>query len=129
MFMNRLRRTKAAFITGVIVLSGIFGLGLISVAEADHHFIPMSKFFPKGKCSPMIPTFELMAASFTGGEITEYKIRNDRNEVIEVITAFINKDRDQWAIVGSRRARKVIFCLYASGVGKRAAERRALKLP
>ena len=43
-----------------------------------------------------------------------------------VITTFINKERDQWATVGSRRDMKVIFCLYASGIGRGSVNRRSL---
>jgi hypothetical protein len=67
-----------------------------------------------------------MISQFAGGELTEHKIRNDRGEVIEVITTFINKNRDQWATVGSRRDTKVIFCLYASGNGRGSVNRRTL---
>ncbi len=87
----------------------------------------MSKIFPVGKCSPVIPNFEVMISQFAGGELTEHKIHNDRGEVIEVITTFINKDRDQWATVGLRRDEKVIFCLYASGNGRDSVNRRTLK--
>ncbi len=87
----------------------------------------MSKIFPVGKCSPVIPNFEVMISRFAGGELTEHKIHNGQGEVIEVITTFINKDRDQWATVGLRRDEKVIFCLYASGNGRGSVNRRTLK--
>ncbi len=66
-------------------------------------------------------------AYFEGGEFTEYKIRDDMSEVIENISTFINKDRDQWVIVGSKRDEKVIFCLYASGNGRGSVNRQTLK--
>jgi hypothetical protein len=87
----------------------------------------LTTIFPSGKCSPVIPNFEMMVSRFAGGELTEHKIRNDRGEVIEVITTFINKDRDQWVTVGSQRDEKVIFCLYASGNGRGSVNRRTLK--
>ena len=96
-------------------------------ARADSHYVSLSKIFPTGKCSPVIPNFELMMAHFAGGEFTEHKIHDDHGEVVEVITTFINKDRDQWATVGSRTDEKVIFCLYASGIGKGSVHRRTIK--
>jgi hypothetical protein len=42
--------------------------------------------------------------------------------VVEVITTFVNEDHSQWAIVGSKTDSKVIFCLYASGVGNGAVD-------
>lgn len=105
----------------VIGLSASFG------ARATDHYVSLSKIFPVGKCSPVIPNFELMVSRFAGGELTEHKIHNDQGEVIEVITTVINKDRDQWATVGSRRDEKVIFCLYASGNGQGSVNRRTLR--
>ncbi len=96
-------------------------------ARADGHYVSLSKIFPTGKCSPVIPNFELMMAHFAGGEFTEHKIHDDQGGVVEVITTFINKDRDQWATVGLRRDTKVIFCLYASGVGQGSVDRRTIK--
>ena len=64
---------------------------------------------------------------FADGEFTEYKIQDDQGEAIEVITTFINKARDQWATVVLRRETKVIFCLYASGIGPGTVGRRTIK--
>ena len=95
-------------------------------AKADGHYVSLSKIFPTGKCSPVIPNFEVMIAGFAGGEFTEHKIHDNQGEVVEVITTFINKDRDQWATVGLQRDTKVIFCLYASGIGQGSVERQPL---
>ncbi len=117
---------KAGFIRVAVALALIIGLSTSLGAKAGDHYIPLSKIFPVGKCSAVIPNFEVMISQFAGGELTEHKIHNDQGEVIEVITTFINKDRDQWATVGSRRDTKVIFCLYASGNGRGSVNRRTL---
>ncbi len=117
---------RAVLIRGAVALALVIGLSTSFVAKAGDHYISLSKIFPVGKCSPVIPNFEVMISQFAGGELTEHKIHNDRGEVIEVITTFINKDRDQWATVGSRRDEKVIFCLYASGTGRGSVNRRTL---
>ncbi len=111
-------RFKAVLIQGAVALAFVIGLSTSFGAKAGDHYIPLTKICPAGKCSPVIPNVEGMISLFAGGELTEHKIRNDQGEVIEVITTFINKDRDQWATVGSRRDEKVIFCLYASGNGR-----------
>jgi len=95
----------------IMLLAVSFGAG------ADVHYFSLKKVFPGGKCSPVIPNFELMRAGFADGEIMQYKINDSEGEVVEVITSFINKERDQWALVGSKTETKVIFCLYASGIG------------
>ena len=118
---------KAVLIRGAFALALVIGLGTSFGARADDHYVSLSKIFPVGKCSPVIPNFEVMVSQFAGGEITEHKIHNGQGEVIEVITTFINQERDQWATVGSRRDEKVIFCLYASGNGQGSVNRRALK--
>ena len=117
---------KAVLIRGAVALALAIGLSTSFEAKADDHYISLSKIFPVGKCSAVIPNFEVMISQFAGGELTEHKIHNDQGEVIEVITTFINKDRDQWATVGSRRDTKVIFCLYASGNGRGSVNRRTL---
>ncbi len=117
---------KAVLIRGTVALALIIGLSTSFGAKAGDHYIPLSKIIPAGKSSPVIPNFEVMISQFAGGELTEHKIHNDQGEVIEVITTFINKDRDQWATVGSRRDTKVIFCLYASGNGRGSVNRRNL---
>ena len=117
---------KVVFVLGAVTLALVFGLSASFGAKADDHYISLSKIFPIGKCSPVIPNFEVMISQFAGGELTEHKIHNDQGEVIEVITTFINKDRDQWATVGLRRDEKVIFCLYASGNGGGSVNRRTL---
>ena len=119
-------RFKAVLIRGAVALAFVIGLSTSFGAKAGDHYIPLTKIFPAGKCSPVIPNFEVMISLFAGGELTEHKIHNDQGEVIEVITTFINKDRDQWATVGSRRDEKVIFCLYASGNGRGSVNRRTL---
>ncbi len=118
---------KAVLIRGAVALALVIGLSSSFGAKADDHYISLSKIFPVGKCSSVIPNFEVMISQFAGGELTEHKIQNGQGEVIEVITTFINKERDQWATVGSRRDEKVIFCLYASGIGWGSVTRRTLK--
>ncbi len=117
---------KAVVIRGAVALALVTGLGTSFAVKAGDHYISLSKIFPIGKCSPVIPNFEVMISQFAGGELTEHKIHNDQGEVIEVITTFINKDRDQWATVGLRRNTKVIFCLYASGNGRGSVNRRTI---
>ena len=114
-------------IDSCIALALVMGLSMSFGAKADDHYFSLSKIFPDGKCSSVILNFELMMAGFAGGEFTQHKIYDDRGEVVEVISTFINKDRDQWAIVGSRTDEKVIFCLYASGIGRGSVDRRTLK--
>ena len=118
---------EAVRIRSAIALALVIALCTSFGAKADDHYISLTKIFPVGKCSPVIPNFEVMISQFAGGEITELKIHNDQGEVIEVITTFINNDRDQWATVGSRRDEKVIFCLYASGNGPGSVNRQTLK--
>ncbi len=119
-----MRKIKLATIIAALAL--VTDLCTSFGATADDHYVSLTKIFPVGKCSPVIPNFEVMVSQFAGGELTEHKIRNDRGEVIEVITTFINKDRDQWATVGLRRDEKVIFCLYASGIGKGSIDSRTI---
>lgn len=87
----------------------------------------LSSIFTAGKCAPVIPHFERLVAAFEGGEMTEHKIPDPSGGAIETITTFINKQRDQWVTVGSKRDQKVIFCLYASGVGKGSLARRIIQ--
>ena len=103
---------KATLLLLVVLMVMSFG------AEADVHYFSLKKVFPSGKCSPVIPNFELMQDGFKDGEITQYKIHDSEGKLVEVITSFISKDRDQWALVGSKTETKVIFCLYASGIGQ-----------
>ncbi len=117
---------KAVLIRGAAALALVTGLSTSFAALAGDHYISISKIFPVGKCSPVIPNFEVMVSQFAGGELTEHKIHDDQGEVIEVITTFINKERDQWATVGLRRDEQVIFCLYASGNGRGSVNRRTL---
>jgi hypothetical protein len=117
---------KTVLVRGAVALALVIGLSTSFGVKADDHYVSLSKIFPVGKCSPVILNFEVMISQFAGGELTEYKIHDDQGEVIEVITTFINKDRDQWATVGSRRDEKVIFCLYASGNGWGSVNRRSL---
>ncbi len=118
---------KAVLIRGAVAMALVIGPGASFGAKAADHYISLTNIFPSGKCSPVVPNFEVMISRFAGGEITEHKIHNDQDEVIEVITTFINKERDQWATVGSRRDTKVIFCLYASGNGRGSVNRRILE--
>ena len=127
MFSHAPIRLKTVLNTSAFALALVIGLCASFGAKADDHYVSLTKIFPTGKCSPVIPNFEVMISHFAGGEFTEYKIHDDQSEVVEVITTFINKDRDQWAIVGSRRDEKVIFCLYASGNGYGSVDRRILE--
>ena len=111
----------------VLAFALLFAALAAGPAKAGDHYVRLSKIFPTGKCSPVIPNFELMVSRFAGGELTEHKIHDAQGEVVEVITTFINKDRDQWATVGLRRDTKVIFCLYASGNGLDSVDRRTIK--
>ena len=120
-------QVKAVCIRGAVVLALVIGLCPSFGAKADDHYIHLPKIFPVGKCSPVIPNFEVMISQFAGGDLTEHTIHDGQGEVIEVITTFINKDRDQWATVGLRRDEQVIFCLYASGIGQGSVNRRTLK--
>ncbi len=95
-------------------------------AEADGHYVSLSSYFQAGRCSPVIPHFERLVAAFADGEMTEYKIPDGQGGYVETITTFVNKQRDQWVTVGSKRAEKVIFCLYASGIGKGSVQRRVI---
>jgi hypothetical protein len=104
----------------MLLLAGPFGV------RADDHYFSLKKIFPNGKCSPVIPNYEAMKAGFTGGEITQYKIHDTQGRVVEVITSFISKDRDQWALVGSKTDTTVIFCLYASGIGRGSVDSRTI---
>ena len=104
----------------MLLLAGPFG------ARADGHYFSLKKIFPSGKCSPIIPNFEAMKAGFTGGEITQYKIHDTQGRMIEAITSIISKDRDQWVLVGSKTDTKVIFCLYASGIGRGSVDSRTI---
>ena len=120
-------QVKAVLVRGAVALALTMGPGASFGAKADTHYSSLKKIFPDGKCSPVIPNFELMVAGFAGGEFTNYKIHDDQGEVVEVISAFVNKDRDQWAIVGLKTDSKVIFCLYASGIGKGSAVSQTIK--
>lgn len=87
-------------------------------AESDVHYFSLKPIFSNGKCSPVIPNFELLRVGFADGEITQYKIHDSEGEVVEIITSFISKGRDQWVLVGSKTETRIIFCLYASGIGR-----------
>jgi len=104
----------------MLLLAGPLG------ARADGHYFSLKEIFPNGKCSPIIPNFESMKAGFTGGEITQYKIYDTQGRMVEVITSLISKDRDQWVLVGSKTDTKVIFCLYASGIGRGSVDSRTI---
>ena len=108
---------KAAMLVLAALMAMPFGI------EADVHYFSLKKVFPSGKCSPVIPNFELMQDGFKDGEITQYKIYDSQGKVVEVITSFVNRERDQWALVGSKTETTVIFCLYASGIGRDSVNR------
>ena len=118
---------KAVLIRGAVALALVIGLSTSFGAKADNHYFSLKKIFPNGKCSSVILNYELMNIGFAGGEITKYKIHDDQGNVVEVISTFVNKDRDQWAIVGSKTVSKVIFCLYASSIGKGSVDSRTIK--
>ena len=105
----------------MLLLTGPLGV------EADVHYFSLKKIFPRGKCSPVIPNFESMKSGFVGGEITQFRIHGAQGELVEVITSFISKNRDQWALVGSKTKTKVIFCLYASGIGEDSVDSQLIK--
>ena len=107
-------------------LALVIGLGASSSARAEDHYFSLSKIFPVGKCSPVIPNFEVMVSLFAGGEFTKFKIHDNHGRVVEVISTLVNQDRDQWVIVGLKTDSQVIFCLYASGIGKGSVHRRGL---
>ena len=67
-----------------------------------------------------------MVSLFAGGEFTKFKIHDNQGRVVEVISTLVNQDRDQWVIVGLKTDSQVIFCLYASGIGKGSVHRRGL---
>lgn len=118
-------KTIAIQITVALVIAIILGVSF--QARADTHIISLKKIFPSGKCSPIAPNYEVLVAGFTGGEITKYKIYDAQGKVLETISIFINKQKDQWVIVGSKTVRKVIFCLYSSGKGKGSVDRLTVK--
>ena len=118
---------KAVVIRVAVALALVIGLGASSGVRAEVHYFSLSKIFPVGKCSPVIPNFELMVSQFAGGELTEHKIHDGQGEVVEVISSLINKDRDQWVIVGLKTESQVIFCLYASGIGQGSVDSRTIK--
>ena len=93
---------------------------------AGGHYFSLKKIFPSGKCSPVIPNFESMKTGFTGGHFTQYKIHDSEGHIVEVITSFVSKDSDQWALVGLKTETKVIFCLYASGIGPGSVDSQAI---
>ena len=118
---------KAVLTRGAVALALVIGPSTSFGARADNSYFSLKKIFPDGKCSPVIPYYELMIAGFAGGEFTKYRIHDDQGKVVEVISTFVNKHRDQWAIVGSKTDSKVIFCLYASGIGKGSVDSRTIK--
>jgi hypothetical protein len=118
---------KAVLIRSAVALALVVGLSASFGAAADHHYFSLKRIFPNGKCSPVIPNYELMIAGFAGGEFTKYRIYDDQDKVVEVISSFVNEERDQWALVGSKTDSKVIFCLYASGIGKGSVDSRTIK--
>jgi hypothetical protein len=120
-------RFKAVLGRGAAALALVIGLGASFGARAEYDYFSLKKIFPDGKCSPVIPNYELMISGFTGGEVTIYKIHDDQGEVVEVISTFVNRDHDQWAIVGLKTDSQVIFCLYASGSGKGSVDSRTIK--
>ena len=67
---------KAVLLRGAVALALVSGLSTSFGATAGDHYIPLTKIFPDGKCSSVIPNFELMISQFAGGELTEHKIHN-----------------------------------------------------
>ena len=118
---------KANFMRGAVPLAIVLALATSFEAKAETHYFSLKKIFPNGKCSPVIPNYELMVADFAGGEFTKLKIFDNQGKVVEVISTFINKTRDQWSIVGSKTKSKVIFCLYSSGSGNGSVDRQFIK--
>jgi hypothetical protein len=117
---------KAIFMRGAAPLAIVLALATSFEAKADSHYFSLKKIFPNGKCSPVIPNYELMVAGFAGGESTKLKIYDNQGNVVEVISTFFNKTGDQWVIVGSKTKSKVIFCLYSSGNGKGSVDRQII---
>jgi hypothetical protein len=113
---------KAVLPRYAVALALVIGQCASFAAAAEDHYFSLKNIFPNGKCSPVVPNYELMIGGFPGGEITKFKIHDDQGAVVEVITTFVNEDHSQWAIVGSKTDSKVIFCLYASGVGNGAVD-------
>ena len=118
---------KAVLTRCAVGLALIIGQGASFGTAAEDHYFSLKNVFPNGKCSPVVPNYELMIVGFAGGEITKFKINDDRGKVVEVISTFVNEDRSQWAIVGSKTDSKVIFCLYASGVGNGSVDSRTIQ--
>ena len=112
----------------ILAFVAIVAMSVISPAKADDNYFSLKEIFPSGKCSPVIPNFELMKVGFNDDEITQYKIHDTQGRIVEVITSFINKDSDQWALVGSKTETKVIFCLYASGSGRGSVNKQTFRL-
>lgn len=115
---SKIKEAPGGLVVRVILLALVLLMAMPFSVEAEAHYYSLKEIFPNGKCSPIIPNYELMKAGFAGGEITQYKIYDSDGKVVEVITSFISKKRDQWALVGSKTETKVIFCLYASGIGR-----------
>lgn len=118
---------KTVLITAAMALPLFTGQSASFGAKEGGDYFSLKKIFPQSKCSPVIPNFELMVAGFDGGEFTKYKIHDDQGRVVEIISTFVNKERDQWVIVGSKTESEVIFCLYASGIGKGSVDRRTIE--
>lgn len=127
MFNYILKQLTSIFSQSLVALALIIAITTPSEAWADQHYFSLKSIFQNGKCTPVIPNYELMAANFIGGELTKYKIHDRQGRVIEVISIFANKERDQWVMVGSKTVTKVIFCLYSSGTGKDSFEREVIR--
>ena len=119
-------RLKTVLNTSAVALAFVIGLCTAFGVQADDHYVSLKKIFPKGKCSAVSPNFELMISKFAGGKLTEHRIHNGQGEVVEVISTLVNKDRDQWVIVGLKTETQVIFCLYASGIGQGSVDSRTI---
>ena len=118
---------KAVLSRSAVALALVIGLSASFGAGAEDHYFSLKNIFPNGKCSPIVPNYELMIVGFAGGKITKLKIYDDQRKVVEIISTFVNEDRSQWAIVGSKTDSKVIFCLYASGVGNGSVDSRTIQ--
>ena len=95
---------KSVLIRVAVALALVIGLGTSFGAKADSHYFSLKKIFTDGKCTPVIPNYELMIAGFAGGEFTKYKIHDDQGKVVEVISTFVNEDRDQWVLLAESHA-------------------------
>ena len=96
---------KAILTSCAVALALVIGQSASFGAAAEDHYFSLKKIFPNGKCSPVVPNYELMVGGFPGGEITKFRIHDDQGKVVEIISTFVNEDRSQGAIVGADEGR------------------------